>query len=52
MVEAVHTSETSVYYETTQRYVLEGCHLLTNLNLAFGFVAVSNESLEAGMWKF
>jgi hypothetical protein len=28
MMEAVHTSETSVYFnETTRRYIPEGCHL-------------------------
>jgi hypothetical protein len=27
MMETVRTAETSVYYETTRRYILEGCNL-------------------------
>jgi hypothetical protein len=30
IMEAQHTSETSVYYETTRRYIPEGSHLLNN----------------------
>jgi hypothetical protein len=30
MMEAVCTSETSVYFQTKQRYIAEGCHLHTH----------------------
>jgi hypothetical protein len=30
--EAARTSDTSVYFEATQRYIAEGCHLHIDMN--------------------
>jgi hypothetical protein len=54
MVDAVRTSEMSVYFdETTRRYIPEGCHLLTRLreNLKSHHdkhVMIANNPLETG----
>jgi hypothetical protein len=35
MMESVHTSETSVYFETTRRYIPKSCHLHTRRHKNF-----------------
>jgi hypothetical protein len=45
MMEAVRTSETSVYFnETTRRYIPEGCHLQVKLKLYFCYILSGGET--------
>jgi hypothetical protein len=53
MMGAIHTSETSVYFnETTRRYILESCHLHTSHTLVAKWFIIYEKVIYMRMIKY